>query len=323
MPRLGSPVTSSWARSPCLARWRRCVRSIAPTIVSTTSTWRGRRKTNSQLELEALVKQYALALSFYDRWKERGVVDVPAMEVGLAECVSAQDKLDWLREQIEMRVIGLGFIEFKTPWSSSTDETIGTVKDLTALLEEILYDENAREIDGDLPEVAVVPVMKRKTFKALGTPTAQATEFAGAIKGLSQVELLELAEAERERLEEAGELSAVGDMQPRKPPKIDDSIVGSQLEICWRYWRAPTAEEKAPAGEKRRKIGVKMWCEGTVEQVANGTTDKESARCKTLLEAGALRIKWPADLTRKVPEPESFTWNILQEANWRKDTHLG
>jgi hypothetical protein len=27
-----------------------------------------------------------------------------------------QSKLDWLREQIEMRVIGLGFDEFKPAW---------------------------------------------------------------------------------------------------------------------------------------------------------------------------------------------------------------
>jgi hypothetical protein len=27
--------------------------------------------------------------------------------------------------------------------------------------------------------------------------------------------------------------------------------------------------------------------------------------------------------TRGVPEPESFMWNILQEATWGKDVHLG
>jgi hypothetical protein len=64
-----------------------------------------------------------------------------------------------------------------------------------------------------------------------------------------------------------------------------------------------------------------MWCVGVIVQVANGTTDKESPRCRTFLEAGAVRIKWPADEARE--EPESFTWNILQDADWREDTHLG
>ena len=50
--------------------------------------------------------------------------------------------------------------------------------------------------------------------------------------------------------------------------------------------------------------------------VANGTTtvvDPESASCRKLAEAGAVRIRWPEDLTRKVPEPETFSWHILQK----------
>ena len=87
-----------------------------------------------------------------------------------------------------------------------------------------------------------------------------------------------------------------------------------------------TTKEEVAAGEKRKRIGVPMWCEGEVVLVANGTTtleNPENARCKKLAKAGAVRIKWPADLTRDVPEPESFSWSILQEANWGKDAHLG
>ena len=75
-----------------------------------------------------------------------------------------------------------------------------------------------------------------------------------------------------------------------------------------------------------KKIAVPIWCEGDVMLVANGTThleNPESASCKKLTAAGAVRIKWPADPTREVPEPESFTWSILQEAMWNSDKHLG
>ena len=288
------------------------------------------------------MKQYALALSFFKRWQSRGVESVEAMHTALSALASSaavtaitataarerkvtQLQLDYLREQIEMRVIGCGFIEFKTPWSSSKDETVGTVADLTELLIEILNEEREREWAGELPEVAVVPVMKRKSFKELGTPTAQAKALATAIKALSPEELLVLAEAKREELEAAGEIDAVGDSQPEKAPALDDSIIGAQLEVCWRYWRSPTEEERA-AGEKRKRIAVPIWCEGEVVLVANGTThleNPENARCRKLAEAGAVRIKWPADLTRDVPEPESFTWSILQEAMWNADGHLG
>ena len=48
-----------------------------------------------------------------------------------------QLKLDWLREQINMRVIGFSWTEFKTPWCSSSDEEVGTVDQLRAHLIEI------------------------------------------------------------------------------------------------------------------------------------------------------------------------------------------
>eukprot|EP00966_Prymnesium_polylepis_P307290 7101060-Prymnesium_polylepis.1 len=43
------------------------------------------RRTNSELELESLLKQYAMALSFYDRYKERGIVSVAQLQAKLEE----------------------------------------------------------------------------------------------------------------------------------------------------------------------------------------------------------------------------------------------
>ena len=39
-----------------------------------------------------------------------------------------------------------------------------------------------------------------------------------------------------ERLEEVGELDAVGDNQPERLQRCDDALVGTKLEIRWRYW---------------------------------------------------------------------------------------
>ena len=169
-----------------------------------------KRKSASQLELDALVKMYALALSFFDRWRKRGVADVEAMEVALRGIETNQKKLDWLREQIEMRVIGLGFDEYKAAWSSSKDENIGSIDDLKVQLRDILMEERQRRDEGELPEAAVVPQMRRKTFKELGTPTVQAAALADKVLELPELELLERAHKERERLVKAGEIDEVG-----------------------------------------------------------------------------------------------------------------
>ena len=242
-----------------------------------------------------------------------------AMTTELNAITTNQLKLDYLREQIEMRVIGLGFDEFKTSWSSGKDEQIGTVDDLSAHLKEILLEEHERRREGTLPDAAVVPSMRRKTFKELGTATPQATELAGKVKELPTEELLARAEKERERLEDAGVLDRTADVMPKKAPPCDASLIGKQLEIRWRYWRA------AMEGERGKRKAVDIWAEGTVVQVANDAADAKSPRFKVPAKfkgTNAVLVEWPPDPDREQPEP-MFTWSLLTEDNWNKEAVLG
>ena len=171
-----------------------------------------RRKTNAEIELAALTKQYALALSFYDRWKTQSLHSAADVDAALHKIGTNQQKLDYLRENIEMRVIGLGFDEFKTKWSSGANEDIGTVDDLSKHLKLIVAEEADRRRTGRLPDAAVVPTMRRKTFKELGTATPQAQLLTAKTLTLPNDELLERARKERERMELAGELDRTADM---------------------------------------------------------------------------------------------------------------
>ena len=157
--------------------------------------------------------------------------------------------------------------------------------------------------------------MRRKTFKELGSATPQALDLAGKVKELPRDELLARSQLERERLEQIGELDRTGDIMPREAPPCNDSLIGKELEIRWRYWR-PAAE-----GERGKRKAVDIWCIGTVVRIANGKTDKESPRCKKILDAGAVCIKWPAD--KDFDEEEQYTWSILTKANWNNEAVLG
>lgn len=205
------------------------------------------RKTNSQLELEALIKNFAMALSFFDRYKQRAIHSVSDIEPRLQGIQSTQLQLDWLREQIEMRVIGLGWVEFRTHWSSSSDENAGTIPDLTRQLSEILEEEEERQI----PDVAPAPIMQRKTFKELGTPTIQAELLSDQRLSHSLEQLREAAIAERRRLEVCGVLDSIGDAQPEKPPALNEELVGRKLEINWRYWRPAQPGERGKKKQAR------------------------------------------------------------------------
>ena len=122
---------------------------------------KAKAKTASQEELKALVTEWAYGMSFFERWQERGVRSVAQLNAGLRsicacrapacrsgctanQTVSNQAKLDWLREQIEMRTRGLQWVEFAARWSSSTDESVGTVEELTGHLKELIVRARAR-----------------------------------------------------------------------------------------------------------------------------------------------------------------------------------
>ena len=218
----------------------------------------------------------------------------------------------------EMRTIGLGFDEFKTAWSSGKDENVGSVDVLSAHLKDILMEEDERRCKGTLPEAAVVPSMRRKTFKELGTATPQAVELAGRVKELPVDELLARAVKERERLERTGVLDRTGDVMPKHAPPCDASLIGKELEIRWRYWR-PTEE-----GERGQKKAVDIWVDGTVVQIANDTTDKGSPQLRVPKKwqgTNAVCIKWPADIDRE--QAEMYTWSLLIPDTWNKEVKMG
>lgn len=226
---------------------------------------------------------------------------------------SAQAKLDWLREQVEMRTRGLQWVEMKAAWSSASDEHVGSIEELTGHLKEIIQEERERRQAGELPEQAPAPIFKRKSFKELGTPTAQAEELAAKYTELSVEEFREAAEQERERLQAVGEIDRVSDLQPAAAPSFA-SLVGRQVEVRWRYW------VKDPSRKSKRRQ-VYIWCTAEVVEVADGRTTKASSRCKSPLPWGAVRLKFALDQERE--EPEHFVWSVLKPADFDREVHLG
>ena len=59
-----------------------------------------------------------------------------------------------------------------------------------------------------------------------------------------------------------------------------------------------------------------MWSRELVKEVK-----ANAPRCKRILNAGAVCIKWPAD--EDFEEAESYTWSILTKDNWNKEAVLG
>ena len=107
------------------------------------------------------------------------------------------------------------------------------------------------------------------------------------------------------------------------PPllQLDAAILHRWIEIRWRYWKVDDVTGRLVLDAKGKKIPQPIWCEGEVVEIADGESTKRSPRCKKLLPAGAVCVRWPADESRN--EPESFTWCILNPSDFTREVNNG
>ena len=241
-----------------------------------------RREERLVTALNAAVDYYAYGHELYESWQTQRAKDVMAVDAHLKDKPEVQ-QLEYLRHQIDMRVIGLGWNQFKTQWSAKSDPTIGTVTHLRALLvRDILPHELSEQRLKQLPTEAAPPHFTAKDLGQLGTANADAL----AIKSkaiFSTGELKTKAEEAVKRREAAGISDSVERMQPAEPPPFDQRLVGKRIEVLWKYFNKDTDEP------------LLIWATGRVARVADGLTDTRSARAKKLLPAGMVLWAWDAD----------------------------
>ena len=97
------------------------------------------------------------------------------------QCEAQQ--LAYLRRQIEMRSIGLGWVQYSTKYSSQSDRKIGTVAHLQQLLVgDILPEEMALRRLKRLPVEAAPPHHEAQDLGQLGSADEDAMEIASTVR---------------------------------------------------------------------------------------------------------------------------------------------
>ena len=94
-------------------------------------------------------------------------------------------------------------------------------------------------------------------------------------------------------------------LQPRKAPAFDQDLESSASGsrcAAWRYTNKETGEYQY------------RWSPGKVVRVADGRTDKKTARGKKLLPAGAVLWAWEADVD--FDEQAGEQWLTLLRENF-------
>jgi hypothetical protein len=136
------------------------------------------------------------------QWEAQGARDAKGVDKAINGKPEAQ-QLEYLRLKIEMRVLGLGWSQFATRWSSKADARIGSKAHLRSLLvDEILPEERAQRRLKTVPAEAQPPQYTAQNLGQVGTMDVDAARIHGHSL-LSRAELDAKAEQAVKRREAA------------------------------------------------------------------------------------------------------------------------
>jgi hypothetical protein len=201
-------------------------------------------------KLIAIQNEYANALTFIDMYHS------PACWSTKSDAKKAFDKLnsraarmDAVKEQIRIRVIGFGWKDLHHPWSKNGREF--TPEELfDHLIKNIIPEQVKRSI----PDKPKMELPSRKKTPQLGTKTMDVDKLDCRYEEEKQNALKEAMKL-RDESEAKGTTDRYEKLQPSRP-SIDENLVGLEIEQLWMF-------------EEEDGTRVKQWCQGVVIAIKN------------------------------------------------------
>jgi len=205
----------------------------------------GKQQLLRQKKMLACQKEYGDKLTFIEManfpafWSTKAVA---SREYNKLEGHTA--KLNAVKDQIRIRVIGFGWKDLHHPWSKNGK--VYTADEPLKYLVDILVPEQA--VRG-IPEVPTMDLPPRKVTPRLGQRTVDVEMLDERYEEERQSAINE-AVAMRAQLENEGVIDKHEKLQPARPD-VDEKLIGVELEILYSY--------DEPDGSTK-----KMWCQGIV-----------------------------------------------------------
>ena len=258
-------------------------------------------KARAMSKLNLTAEKFARALKFHALPRIR---TVPDLRAALEETRSEKRQLDLLKEQLNIVVHGFGWSKYRTPFSSSKDESVGSLLDLQTKTEAMIKE--CGKVDAPLEPP--VPDSATKTMPSLGTLTLQSIELLNR-KQASAGELRLRAKAmEAERAADAAaNLAARQDehahAQPADPPLVE---VGMHLEIN---------TEIEDVNESGTLFYYKQWL--AVEVVSSAALSEDKAIRAAMRAPDWFLVKYECDGMEEWLRLKEFNCN--SKGSWRLD----
>jgi hypothetical protein len=190
-------------------------------------------------------------------------------------------KLNAVKDQIRIYVVGFGWKDLHHPWSK--DGRAYTADELFKHLVEKLIPEQSKR---GIPDAATIDLPARKVTPQLGTRTADLDVLDQRYES-EKKKAIEEAVAMRNQLENDGIIDRHEKLQPTRP-EVDEDLIDAEIEILYSYVE--------PDGSSKN-----MWCQGKVLAVRT---------------RNRIHIEWDASTLREGDEP--ITEEVLLKSKYNK-----
>jgi hypothetical protein len=240
-----------------------------------------------QKKMIAMQKEYVNALTYIDMFHSPACWKTVAEAKRLFRSLSSNaSKLEAVKEQIRIRVVGFGWKDLHHPWSEGgvahSPETL-----LKHLVEVIIPEQQKREV----PDEPKMELPSRKLTPQLGTKTPDVEALEIRYENEKKNAVVEAVRM-REELEAQGIADRHEMLQPQRP-QVDENLIGVEIEQLWMF-----VEEDGTT--------VAQWCQGIVVGVK--TRNK-------------VHIKWNENCLREGDAP--VTEEALMKSKYNKHVEGG
>ena len=263
---------------------------------------RKKEELKKQNELENASDDYIEALIYHSMWDSEACMKTPNDVTSVLKNLNyKKDKLQALKDNIQIRYRGFGWDEWKTRWSHASKSL--SVPELTKVLKDLMKEEKKKK--RPIPEKPKVPIPQRKEMAILGTESKQRGKLdSNTIEAEDEFELKSRNDWKKREFE--GLTSVHSKRQKRDAPAVDETLLGKRIEFLSEFDMDEEGTEKEP-----------RWCSGVVERICDGTWVIPGKARKCWKEGEAVEVFWDAIPDADMPACRDKV--ALNPNKWNKD----
>ena len=257
-----------------------------------------------QKELANASDDYIQSLIYHSMWNSEACMKtLNDVNSCLKNLNLKKDKLQALKDNIQIRYKGFGWEEWQTKWSGGGVSL--SIPELTKVLKNHMKEEIKRK--RQVPDKPKVPIPQRKMMAILGTESKQRIKLDSNTQ--EEEDEFELNARNKWKTQESEGYGSVYSIRQQKNAlPVDETLTRKRIEVVISF-------DLNPEGT----VTAERWCSGVVERICDGTWIIPGRARKCWKEGEAVEVFWDAIEDTEPPMPACRSMVALNPNKWNKD----